>query len=83
MHVEFVGADTLDTGSDKYSVSFPLDVCLNTLNDFIIAYEMNGLPLTLDHGAPIWLVAPGYLGFKSVKWLTKIIVKGTESCGYI
>ncbi len=39
---------------------------------FILAYELNGDPLTADHGFPIRLVADGKYGYKWCKWLTGI-----------
>jgi sulfite oxidase len=33
---------------------------------------MNGEPLTPEHGAPLRAVVPGYIGARSVKWLTHV-----------
>lgn len=38
----------------------------------ILAYEMNGRPLSIDHGAPLRLRAETQLGYKMVKWLESI-----------
>jgi DMSO/TMAO reductase YedYZ molybdopterin-dependent catalytic subunit/Ni,Fe-hydrogenase I cytochrome b subunit len=38
----------------------------------ILAYEMNGEPLNVGHGAPIRLRAETQLGYKMVKWLKSI-----------
>lgn len=38
----------------------------------ILAYEMNGQPLPLAHGAPLRLRAEVLLGFKMVKWIQSI-----------
>ena len=38
----------------------------------ILAYEMNGAPLTVEHGAPLRLRVEGQLGFKMVKWIARI-----------
>jgi DMSO/TMAO reductase YedYZ molybdopterin-dependent catalytic subunit len=40
--------------------------------DILVAYEMNGEPLPLDHGAPLRLVVPGWYGMASVKWLQRV-----------
>lgn len=41
-------------------------------DDVILAYELNGQPLTLAHGAPLRLVVPGWYGIAWVKWLSRI-----------
>jgi DMSO/TMAO reductase YedYZ molybdopterin-dependent catalytic subunit len=46
--------------------------------DILIAYEMNGEPLSPDHGAPFRLVVPRWYGVASVKWLTHIDVINEE-----
>ena len=34
---------------------------------------MNGEPLAREHGAPIRVVVPGYLGVRSAKWVTEVV----------
>ena len=41
-------------------------------DDVLLAYEMNGKPLTLGHGAPVRLIVPGWYGIAWVKWLNRI-----------
>ena len=38
----------------------------------LVAYEMNGVPLPPQHGAPLRLVVPRWYGMASVKWLRSI-----------
>jgi DMSO/TMAO reductase YedYZ molybdopterin-dependent catalytic subunit len=40
--------------------------------DVILAWEMNGQPLSKEHGAPLRLIVPGWFGIAWVKWLTRI-----------
>jgi DMSO/TMAO reductase YedYZ molybdopterin-dependent catalytic subunit len=42
--------------------------------DAFLATQMNGVPLTADHGAPIRLVAPGWYGCACIKWVNRITV---------
>ncbi len=37
-----------------------------------LAIEMNGSPLTRDHGAPVRLVVPGWYGCTCIKWVNEI-----------
>jgi len=41
-------------------------------DDILLAYEMNGEPLTQSHGAPLRLVVPGWFGIAWIKWLNRI-----------
>lgn len=38
----------------------------------LLAYEMNGTPLTIDHGAPLRLRVPNQLGYKSTKYIHRV-----------
>jgi DMSO/TMAO reductase YedYZ molybdopterin-dependent catalytic subunit len=40
----------------------------------LLAYEMNGEPLSSPHGYPLRLIVPGWYAVASVKWLTEIVV---------
>ncbi len=40
--------------------------------DTLLAWEMNGKPLTAEHGFPLRVVAPGWAGDSWVKWLQHI-----------
>jgi DMSO/TMAO reductase YedYZ molybdopterin-dependent catalytic subunit len=52
------------------------------LHDVMLAYGMNGKPLSRAHGAPVRLVIPEMYGYKNVKWLNGInLVEKTQN-GY-
>jgi DMSO/TMAO reductase YedYZ molybdopterin-dependent catalytic subunit len=51
----------------------PLPVA-KALQDVLVAYEMNGEPLPPDHGFPVRLVVPSWVGIASIKWLGDIQV---------
>lgn len=40
--------------------------------DTLLAFRMNGEPLSRSHGAPVRLIVPGWYGVCSVKWLTRL-----------
>ena len=50
--------------------------------EMLLAYEMNGQPLQPQHGYPLRLVAPGWYGMASVKWLSRIEASGKPFRGY-
>jgi DMSO/TMAO reductase YedYZ molybdopterin-dependent catalytic subunit len=52
------------------------------LPDVMLAYEMDGKPLSRPHGAPVRLVMPQMYGYKSVKWVNRIELGKTLEPGY-
>jgi DMSO/TMAO reductase YedYZ molybdopterin-dependent catalytic subunit len=50
--------------------------------DAMVAYGMDGQPLTRDHGAPLRVVMPRMYGYKGVKWLQRIVVSDAPIVGY-
>jgi DMSO/TMAO reductase YedYZ molybdopterin-dependent catalytic subunit len=53
-----------------------------TLPDVMLAYEMDGKPLTRAHGSPARVVIPEMYGYKGVKWLTRMELVSSQPTGY-
>lgn len=49
--------------------------------DVMLADTLEGEPLTVEHGAPVRLVAPAHYGYKSMKYLTGLEFRAADS-GY-
>ena len=79
LHVAFTGADTCQPsdGGAPYGVSLPMGKALHP--DTLVAYAMNGEPLAAEHGFPLRIVAPGWAGVRSPKWLSAITVQDRPS----
>ena len=52
------------------------------LPDSLLAYEMDGAPLTREHGAPARVVIPQMYGYKNVKWVERIVLGEEAFDGY-
>ena len=61
----------------QFGGSIPLGRAL--MGDVLLAWAMNGQPLAREHGAPLRVVVPGYIGARSVKWLQEINLLVTPS----
>ncbi|KAH8434013.1 putative nitrate reductase [Aspergillus melleus] len=77
LYVNFQGSETCAEG--KYETSISLDHIMNPENDVLLAYEMNNNPLPADHGYPVRLIVPGFVGGRCVKWLQSIWVTDKEN----
>ena len=83
VEVIFHGADrgeAMPGRTEQYVRSLPLEVAQN--RDTILAWEMNGEPLSVDHGFPLRLVVPSWYGMASVKWLEKLSVSADKFSGF-
>ncbi|QSB13513.1 sulfite oxidase [Natronosporangium hydrolyticum] len=82
VEVVFAGADHgVERGvTQDYQRSLPVAEALR--DEVLLAYEMNGVPLPPQHGAPLRLVVPGWYGMAHVKWLRQITVRDTPFDGY-
>ncbi|MFY9572113.1 MAG: molybdopterin-dependent oxidoreductase, partial [Blastocatellia bacterium] len=66
--------------SDDYTDSIPLERAM--ADGTLLVYEMNGEPLTPDHGFPLRLLVPGIYGMKNVKGITRIEAVDYDLKGY-
>lgn len=66
-------AEYVTGGVNLGRVRRPLPVA-KALDDVLLAYEMNGAPLPPDHGFPVRVVVPSWIGIASTKWLGDIEV---------
>ncbi len=67
-------------GQDGYRTSLLLEDLM--ADDVLLADELNALPLSIEHGAPLRLIAPRHYGYKSLKhlcglefWATVPVIK--------
>ena len=65
---------------DPYFVSLDLSTARHTQT--LLATHLNGKPLTVEHGAPLRLVAPVKLGLKNIKAITQIAYTKDEPPDY-
>jgi DMSO/TMAO reductase YedYZ molybdopterin-dependent catalytic subunit len=74
------GKFVTQTAFSGHTTSTPIDELLD--DDVIIAWEQEGKPLTLEHGAPMRIVLPKKYAYKGVKWLNKLTVTDKEELGF-
>lgn len=65
--------EVVSDGTNLGRVRRPLPV-VKALDDVVLAYEMNGRPLPPDHGYPVRMIVPSWVGIANIKWVGDIEV---------
>ena len=65
---------------ETYSAGVPLDFALEA--NALLALELDGAPLALEHGGPLRLLVPGRYAWKSVKWVRVLDLVEADEPGY-
>jgi DMSO/TMAO reductase YedYZ molybdopterin-dependent catalytic subunit len=69
-----------DSLEQPYNDSLTLEQA--QLPEVMLAYELDGKPLSRPHGAPARVVIPEMYGYKGVKWLTRMELLPSQPTGY-
>lgn len=72
--------DVVFYAADDYSSSLTIEEVSD--DNVLLAYEMNGVPLPVEQGFPVRVVAPNQLGYKWVKWVVRIEIVNYDYIGY-
>jgi sulfite oxidase len=81
-HVELVGMDETERHGTRFAFGGSIPLAKALAGEVLLAFAMNRRPLEPVHGAPLRAVVPGYIGARSVKWLSEILVRQTPSENY-
>lgn len=66
--------DVMPEGLDGRQVKRPMPVAKAIEDDTLLVYAMNGQPLLPDHGFPVRVLVPGWVGIAHIKWVGRIVV---------
>lgn len=66
--------DVMPEGLDEKKIRRPIPIGKAMAEDTLVVYAMNGQPLPPDHGFPVRMLVPGWVGISHVKWLGRIEV---------
>jgi len=69
-------------GQYNYVECFTLRHLLDPKKECMLAHSMNGKPLPHDHGAPLRVIAPYDMGYKSIKFVFRIDFVKNERPGW-
>jgi len=84
--LDWIGADSVKGKylyvecADKYYESYDVESARHPQT--LLCYEAYNKPLTLERGAPCRIVMPTKLGYKSAKWIVKLVITDKKPGGY-
>lgn len=71
-YITGTGGEELPKDVDPKSVIVERSVPIDTLDTVLLAWEMNGEPISLAHGGPLRMIVPGYTGVNNVKYVKAV-----------
>ena len=73
------GGEKLPEGIDPKTIMVERTVPASALGNGLLAWEMNGEPVSLAYGGPLRLIVPGYTGVNSIKYIRQLAFTAQES----
>lgn len=80
--VEFIGLDRVERHGHHFGFGGSIDLNKAINGDVLLATHLNGQALSPDHGYPMRVVVPGWIGARCVKWLGAVHVSAEPSSNY-
>jgi sulfite oxidase len=78
-HLWFEGLDTVSLKDRQTAFGGGIPMVKAMRPETLIAVSMNGNRLSREHGYPARTIVPGFIGARSVKWLSRIVVSDRPS----
>ena len=81
-YISFTGLDAVQRHGQTFGFGGSITMEKARDADVLLAFEQNGEPLRVEHGFPVRVIVPGWIGARSVKWLGRITASGAPSDNY-
>lgn len=78
-HLHLFGSDDPPKKVPPFHRSVEIE---KALDDCILAWEMNGVPLAVTHGAPLRMVVPGWAADHWMKWIVRLSPQPAPATGF-
>lgn len=78
-YITGTGGEQIPAGVDPKSVMVERSVPMEALDDAMLAWNLNGHPVSLAHGGPLRLIIPGYTGVNNVKYVKRIALTSEQT----
>jgi sulfite dehydrogenase len=71
-YITGTGGEQIPAGVDPKTVLVERSVPMDAMEDALLAWDLNGHPVSMAHGGPVRLIIPGYTGVNNVKYVKRI-----------
>jgi len=83
VYMTSTGGEEIPAGLDPDTIKVERSVPIAAMEDAILAWELNGEPLSLAHGGPLRIIIPGYTGVNSIKYIKQLAFTKEQSAARI
>ncbi|WP_417580681.1 sulfite oxidase [Pelagibacterium sp.] len=73
------GGEEIPEGLNAADVIVERSVPLDALDNILLAWDMNGEPISLAHGGPLRMIVPGFTGVNNVKYIKRVAMTEVET----
>lgn len=73
------GGEAIPAGLEPLDIMVERSVPIDQLDEILLAWEMNGDPITLAHGGPLRMIVPGFTGVNSIKYVKAVALTQDET----
>lgn len=73
------GGEPLPEGLDANDIIVERSVPIDVLDTVLLAWDINGEPISLAHGGPLRMIVPGFTGVNSIKYVKAVALTAGET----
>ena len=78
-YITGTGGEEIPAGLNPKDLVVERSVPLSNLENVILAWEMNGKPISVAHGGPLRMIVPGYFGVNNVKYVKTVALTANQT----
>ena len=78
-YITGTGGEEIPAGLNPRDLIVERSVPLSNLDTVILAWEMNGKPISVAHGGPLRMIVPGYSGVNNVKYVKTVALTANQT----
>ncbi|RUT32789.1 sulfite oxidase [Arsenicitalea aurantiaca] len=78
-YVTGTGGEEIPEGIERLDVLVERSVPIEALDSIMLAWDMNGEPISLAHGGPLRMIVPGYTGVNNIKYINRLALTEDET----